>query len=51
MTKKDKDTKDTIISIRLTEAEKHILKQAERDYSINTSKIVRKALNHFILNN
>lgn len=51
MTKKDKDTKDTRICIRLTEAERHTLKQAEKDYSINTSKIVRKALNHFILNN
>lgn len=51
MTKKDKDTKDTIISIRLTEAEKHSLKQAETHFSINTSKIVRKALKEFILNN
>lgn len=48
MTKKDKDTKDTRICIRLTEAERHTLKQAEKDNSINTSKIVRKALNQFI---
>jgi|DEB3_MinimDraft_2_1074329.scaffolds.fasta_scaffold07483_2 hypothetical protein len=48
MNKKDKDTKDTIISIRLTEADRYTLKQAKIDYGINTSKIVRKALNHFI---
>lgn len=46
-----KDTKDTHISIRLTEAELHSLKQFKTVNSINTSKIVRKALKQFILNN
>lgn len=51
MTKKDKDTKDTIISIRLTEAERHTLNQFKTTNHTKTSKIVRKALKEFILNN
>ena len=38
----DKDTKDTILSIRITEAEKHTLKQAEKNLQQTTSQLVRK---------
>ena len=51
MTKKDKDTKDTRICIRLTEAERHTLNQFKSTNHTKTSNIVRKALNQFILNN